>query len=105
MTPKTRLSIAIAGSLLAGGFFLPWVDVGGEGFRVAVSGAEMVRHGELSAFYAMVLLVPLLGAAMVVRAAPAWRNARLLSVATGSGLAAYASYKIAQAFCATTGWG
>lgn len=105
MSSKTRLFIGIAGGLLAAGFFLPWVDVGGSGFRLSATGLDMIRAGDFSFVYVMVLLVPVLGAAMTLGAATNWRHTRLLSAGTGLGLAAYASYKIVQAFFATTGWG
>ncbi len=105
MSSKTRLFIGIAGALLTAGFFLPWLDVGGGGFRLSATGLDMIRAGDFSFVYVMVLLVPILGVAMGIGALANWRHTRLLSVGTGLGFAAYASYKIVQAFFATTGWG
>lgn len=101
-----RLLIGIAGLTLLVGFFLPWVDVGGMGFRMQASGYFAVRSSHaFGMIEAVMLAVPLGGIAMMVAAFKSARAARIVSLSCGLGLAGYSAYKIVSTFFAVTGWG
>jgi hypothetical protein len=104
MGGKSRLWVGIAGLSLLAGFFLPWVDVGGA-FRA--SGFDIVRgmDGQWPMFRFVMLVVPLLGAAMAFAAFSGSRYAKHLSIFTGLLVLGYGAYKTISAFIATSGWG
>jgi hypothetical protein len=100
---SARAVIFVSGLALLGGFFFPWLDLGGP---FHVSGYDAMRSMQgVTLFRLMMLLVPIGGIAMMLSAAMKSRYARLVSLGTGACLAAFGLYKALDLFFHVTGWG
>jgi hypothetical protein len=95
--------LVFAGAALVAGFFLPWVDAGGS---FSFSGFDLVLESHQGLFARIVvLMVPLLGASLVVAGLRGGKSAVTTALVTGGAILGYPTYKFIVGFIQTTGVG